>query len=188
MIEIEEKVSRLEEVLEQFITQTNYSINSLHHEMSEFKNEMSEFKGEMSEFKYQINKKWSELAQKMGTVVEDIIVPGCESALSRKFKIKINSIVDRMKLKNTYGMEEFDIIVEGSDGKVYMVEVKSTLRIAHIRETIEKAEVLKKLKYRDLEIVPILSSLNINESILRHAGKSGVYILGMKGDYLEILN
>lgn len=178
---MEEKVTRLEEVLEQFISQTNYSINSLHHEMSEFKSEMSEFK-------YEINKKWSELAQKMGTVVEDIISPGCESALSRKFKIKINSIVDRMKLKNTHGMEEYDIVAEGNDGKVYMVEVKSTLRIAHIRETVEKADLLKKLKFPGHEVVPILSSLNINESILKHADKSGVYILDLKGDYLEILN
>ncbi|MCU0242322.1 MAG: hypothetical protein MUF51_07850, partial [Vicinamibacteria bacterium] len=52
-------------------------------EMREFKDEMREFKDEMSVFKDEMrasskasDKRWGELSNKMGTLVEDIIAPG----------------------------------------------------------------------------------------------------------------
>ena len=86
---VEEKFEYLESVLGQFIVTTSTSltrleknISALSVEMRDFKNEMRGFKNEMQSFKDQsiadrksMNKKWGDLANKMGTVVEDIVIP-----------------------------------------------------------------------------------------------------------------
>ena len=100
---LESRVDSLETVLEQFIVTTNSSLNRLSQEMKDFKNEMADFKDEMADFKdemadfkdgmkgfsarvendiqesrkdrKEMNKKWSDLALKMGTFAEDIVLP-----------------------------------------------------------------------------------------------------------------
>ena len=196
MINTEEKVSKLEHILEEFITQTNYSINQLSAEMSEFKEEMSGFKAEMLEFKNDVNsqndrmnKRWGELANKMGTVVEDIIAPGAPDALRKKFQIETLDLMVRRKVRDRSGnTDEFDVIILGSDERVYLIEVKSNPGVTHVDEIVRKAEKLKSLLYPGNEIVPVFGALYFPETILKYASKCGVYLIGMKGDYLEILN
>ncbi|HEC97425.1 MAG TPA: hypothetical protein ENI58_04615, partial [Nitrospirae bacterium] len=86
---VEERVDTLESLLGQFIVHTDTALRRLEREMREFKDEMREFKDEMREFKDEMgefkdrtekmlsaqNKRWGEIANKMGTVVEDIVAP-----------------------------------------------------------------------------------------------------------------
>ena len=182
MVEVEQRVIRLEQVLEEFIQQTNFSINSLSLEIKEFKEEMRLQTREL-------NKRWGELANKMGTLIEDIIAPGAPDALNKKFGIEIDEIMVRRRVRDkNRNMEEFDVVIVGSDKRVYLIEVKSSPSIFHIDDTLKKAEKLKTLLYPDLEVIPILASLYIPENIIDYASKMNVYALGMKGDYLEILN
>ena len=55
----EERVSTLEHVLEEFIIHTDTSLNRLEKGLEDFKKEM--------------NKQWAALAQKMGTLDEDLV-------------------------------------------------------------------------------------------------------------------
>ncbi|MGC8890571.1 MAG: hypothetical protein ACP5PC_07735, partial [bacterium] len=56
-------------------------------EMRAFKDEMREFKDEMRVFKDEMNKRWGELANKMGTLVEDIFFPSFEIVLKKYFNV-----------------------------------------------------------------------------------------------------
>ncbi|MEK7398345.1 MAG: hypothetical protein AAB116_15545, partial [Candidatus Poribacteria bacterium] len=81
---VEEKVSTLERVLEEFIIHTEASqsrleesrintdiaLTRLERGLEDFKEEMSEFKDRMEASHKEINKQWAALAKKMGTVDE----------------------------------------------------------------------------------------------------------------------
>jgi len=109
---VQEKFDYLESVLGQFIVTSNTSLSRLERnisvlssEMNDFKDEMRDFKDEMRDFKDEMrdfksmveadiaesradrkamNKKWGELANKMGTVVEDIVAP-CIGGVAREY-------------------------------------------------------------------------------------------------------
>ena len=54
-------------------------------EMKVFKDEMKEFKDEMQREVKRINKQWGELANKMGTIVEDIVFPAERPVVKKYF-------------------------------------------------------------------------------------------------------
>ena len=103
MVTVEARVDRLEEVLEEFITNVGIEFNKLYNsqlrteaelrlfredtqafkdEMRLFREDTQAFKDEMRAFKEEgreqnreMNRRWGELANKMGTLVEDLVIP-----------------------------------------------------------------------------------------------------------------
>lgn len=85
MSETLEKISALENALMQVAyaqRKTDINLSQLSMEMKEFKDEMKDFKDEMIIFKNEsqtdrknMNKQWGDLANKLGTIVEDIVAP-----------------------------------------------------------------------------------------------------------------
>jgi len=107
-------------------------------EMKEFKDEMKEFKDEMKEFKDEMrrevkrmNKQWGELANKMGTIVEDIVFPATRPVIRKYFKCEPEDLMMNVERKRGKKREEFDVIAICED-KVFLIEVKSTLRQEHV--------------------------------------------------------
>ena len=79
------------------------------------------------------NKKWGELANKLGSVVEDIMVPGIDSVIKRCFDDEITDLAIKRRVKNKnklYFSNEYDIIA-ANDKIVYLVEVKASPREPH---------------------------------------------------------
>ena len=194
MSTVEQRVDRLEEVMSRLAEE----MIDLKHEMADFKNEMADFKNEMADFKnegirerQEHNKRWGELANRLGTVIEDIILPGAPFALKKKFGTEIQNISVRVKLRNpqTKMQEEFDLIAIGDDNKIYTVEVKSKINNNAVESALEKARNLKELFYPDRDVIALLGTLSCdNESVKNYASKNGVFIIAMRGEYLEIVN
>jgi hypothetical protein len=201
MSTVEQRVDRLEDVMsklaEEMIDFKN-EMADFKNEMADFKNEMTDFKNEMTDFKnegikdrQEHNKRWGELANRLGTVIEDIILPGAPFALKKKFGIEIQNISVRTKLRNpmTNMLEEFDLIAVGDDNNIYTVEVKSKINNNSVDSAKEKAARLKELFYPDRKVIALLGALSCdNESVKNYASNKGVYIIAMKGEYLEIVN
>jgi hypothetical protein len=126
MAELDEKVSYLEDVLQKVAYsqfETNRSLNRLFNEMRDrdFKGEMLVFKDEMSDYKdwskkqiISMNRQWGDLANKLGTVVEDIVAPnipriakvyfGCPDVDYIAVRVKKRSVIGRSRRR------EFDAI------------------------------------------------------------------------------
>jgi len=156
----------------------------------DLKKDRKEWERKLAEDRKEWNKKWGEVARKMGTIAEDIIAPGTESAVMKKFNTKVIDLSVRRKKKRGDLREEFDVIADTEDGKVFMIEVRSNPKSKDIDEVKEKFERFKKLfvEYDGKEIIPVYASLYINDSIIRYATKQGVYVIGMKGEFIEFLN
>lgn len=162
-------------------------------EMKEFKDEMKEFKDEMREDRRNMNKKWGEIANKMGTVVEDIVAPNIPRIAQEYFQCEDAEFfglrVTKRNSKDKSRSREFDIIAVYDD-KILINETKSSPRIDYINEFIE---VLKEVydyfpEYKGKRIIPIFSSLYIPENVVTYLTKVKVYAMAMKDDVMELLN
>ncbi|QTA79179.1 restriction endonuclease type II domain-containing protein [Desulfonema limicola] len=205
-IELEERVESLETILGQFIVQTNTSITRLEREMRVFKNEMKDFKDEMKDFKDEMkdfktesirerramNKQWGELANKMGTLMEDIVAPAVRPVVEKYFNVEImDMMINRKKKDKILGLAgEFDVIAV-SEKYLFLVETKSTPKIQYLHEFMNNIEKFKKLfpEYMDKKLIPIFASLRFENDIIAMANELELFLLAYREwDYMDILN
>ncbi len=212
--EVSERVSTLEAVLGEFIVQTTISIKKmeesdrvLKREMSDFKEEMSDFKEEMSDFKEEMavfrdemrhdrkamNKKWGELANRLGTIAEDIAAPnvrtvattlfGCTDVDSYSVRVMWRSQRDRKRLT------EFDVIIT-CDNYLFINETKANPRQEYVQEFADKLkEVFDFLpEHQGKTVVPIFSSLQLPDTIVQQLTEQNIYAMSLGGETMEILN
>lgn len=200
MSTVKDRVCNLERTLEEYIKnvgnsqmQTERELRVLKQEMREFKDEMRGFKDEMREDRQKIYKKWGEIANKMGTVVEDIVAPNIPSIVKQYFHGKDMEFfglrVTKRDLKNKANSREFDIIAVFDD-KLLINETKTTPRIDYIdafKETL--AEIYDYFpEYSGKKIIPIFSSLYIPDKVAMYLTKMKMYAMAMKDDSMELLN
>ncbi|WP_163329005.1 hypothetical protein GFV12_06705 [Desulfurobacterium thermolithotrophum] len=177
-------------------------------EMKEFKDEMKKFKDEMEDFKdwakktieenhewskrevKRMNKQWGELANKMGTIVEDIVFPATRPVIRKYFKCDPLDLMMNVERKREGEREEFDVVGACKD-KVFLIEVKSSIRPEHVQQIKKKVERMFKFfpEYAGREIIPILASLSIKKEILNTLTKEGIYGMAYREwEYMDILN
>ncbi len=80
-------------------------------EMKVFKDEMKAFKDEMKVFKDEMNKKWGDLANRLGTITEDIFAPGIPY-LVKKLGYKLRKRMLDVEYKKDGLYNQYDAIVE----------------------------------------------------------------------------
>lgn len=205
MTDVAEKVSYLEDLMQRLAysqMQTSISLDRLSFEMRKFKDEMRVFKDEMGEYKdwskkqiVTMNRQCGDLANKLGTVVEDIVAPnlpriareyfGCEDLDYLAIRVKKRSLTDRSKRR------EFDAIGVCED-IVLLNETKSSPEIRDVEKLaafLESEELFDYFpEYRGYRICPIYSSLYLDEAFVSALTRKGIYALAMKDDTMEILN
>jgi len=203
---LEERVDKLEDILGRFIVSTEASLNRLSREMREFKGEMREFKDEMREFKDEMrefkdesrethrkmNQQWGGLANRLGTLVEDIVAPAVRPAIRKYFGCEVTDFMTRRECTNPKLSlaGEFDVIAV-SDERVFLVEVKSSPDKRYLRRFLAKTEVFRKLfpEYDDKHLTLIFASLRFDENIILLASQENIYVLAYREwDYMDILN
>ena len=82
----------------------------------EMKNDLKAYKEENRQDRRNMNKQWSELANKMGTIVEDIVAPAVRPVLKKYFNVHVEhfAIKASMHLKDSDLKGEYDALaVEG---------------------------------------------------------------------------
>ncbi|QJA06585.1 hypothetical protein FVE67_07155 [Thermosulfurimonas marina] len=139
-----------------------------------------------------MRKKWGEMAQRLGTLTEDIFAPGIPYLVKRLgYKIKKRMLDVEYKKDGRCNQYDAIVVAEDKAGKevVFVAEVKSQLRAGHFEEFRKK---LKNLPFYEPEyagkIVPVLAAFKIPESLIAPANRRGVLLVRMGGEYLEPLN
>lgn len=176
-LELGERVDRLESVLGRFIVHTDMALARL------------------EEDRRRINKQWGELANKMGTLVEDIIAPNIPRIAKEYFGCADieDFMVRRIKrhTKDRTRKREFDVIAI-CDDKIILNETKSTPRQNYIDDFvifIRNKEFYDYFpEYKGKELIPIFASLYLPNDMVEYLTKNGIYAMGMKDDTMGILN
>ena len=173
-------------------------------EMSDFKDEMSDFKDEMSDFKNEMreyrdrqdgerlrmNRQWGDLANKLGTVVEDLVFPSFERIVLERFNKEIETLMPRLKRKLQDGRKkEFDIVGIAGDF-VFLNSTKTTLKSQYVDDFINEIKLFWEFypEYRNKTLIGILASLYIDKSVIKFAEKKGFLVIGVGYEIMEIKN
>jgi hypothetical protein len=187
---VEERVETLESILGQFIVHTDVALRRLENEMKAFKDEMKAFKDETREENKKRNREWSNLAKKMGTLVEDLIAPALRPVLSKHFKCEVTMEGQRMFRRKSGEDYEIDAIA-ACDNKVFMIEVRSTPRFDDVKEIAEKKDRFFDFfpEHKGRELIVIFGSITFRDDVIQHASRRGVYVMGWREwEYMDILN
>jgi len=180
------------EEMQEYKEWSKKNIESLSSEMKEFKEEMKEFKKWAKESIENLNRQWGSLAQKMGTLVEDIFAPSIDKAIERYFGMSPDIIDTRKYIRKEGRSTEFDILALcEKDKKAYLVEVKTN---PDKKEYIE--DFLQKLNeapfffpiLREYTLMGIYAALNIKEETVTFLTRKKLYAMIFRGDVLEIVN
>ncbi len=134
-------------------------------------------------------KQWGDLARKMGTLVEDIVAPALPEAIERRFNLKISDMSERRLKRKNGDSYETDIVAVAGD-YVFVVEVRSYPRPSDIDEVDEKISRFFEFfpEYSDKKIIPVYSTLYANDNIINRAAEKKIYVLALKGDYMDFIN
>lgn len=76
-VTIEDRVDRLEALFGQFMTEMAVLNKRAEERNRAAEERMTRFEKEMRASKREMDKKWGDLANKMGTIIEDILAPIC---------------------------------------------------------------------------------------------------------------
>jgi hypothetical protein len=186
---LETRVSTVEKWLEK----TAYAQFEYQMKLNAFHDEMQVFKNEQRRETREMNRKWGELANKMGTMIEDIVLPNLPGILREHFGVE-ETVMTAPRIRRRHPHDrsrsrEFDAIVV-SDDTVFVNETKSTVRPTDIERFAESyREVLEYFpEYADYTVVPIMSSLYIPPETVAELTKRRIFAMAMGEDNMELLN
>jgi hypothetical protein len=203
---LERNISNLSSEMQDFKEEMKVFKDEMRAQSQNFTGEMTSFKDEMKDFKAFVladieesradrkamNKKWGELANKMGTVVEDIVAP-CVGGVAREY-FQVNELdffAVRLRKKNASGTlyREFDVVAE-SEKYLFIVETKSTPRTSYIQDFIDLIPEVGEWfpQARSKTVIPVFSSLYIPEDSVRFLTRNRIFALAMKDDNMDLLN
>jgi len=194
---VEERVDRLEEAIDRFVANVGVEFNKLYNsqmrteaELREFKDEMRAFKDEMRNDRREMNRKWGDLANKLGTMVEDLVYPSLPRVIKETSGQEPDHIWARYKRRLSHGrLKEFDAIALTQD-LVYLNSTKATLRSSDVDAFIAEIATFRDYfpEHRDLPLVGILATLAVDESVLSYAEKEGFLVLAAGDEVMEVKN
>lgn len=206
-----ERVDRLEDSIDRFIVSVGIEFTKLYNsqmrteaelrafkeEMRKFKDEMTEFKDEMRAYKEEAleerrhwNRQWGDLANKLGTLVEDLVYPSLTRIIRKTLERDTIDVMIRRKRRLTVGrVREFDAIAVTAD-LVCLNSTKSTLRSADVDRFPEEIAAFREFfpEYHALPLIGILASLTVEESVLAYAECQGFLVLAVGDELMEVKN
>ena len=159
----------------------------------------ADFVAEMHADRKAMNKKWGELANKWGTLVEDVVAPSVPRILRNMTNCPPSEGLDmqavRMRRKHPHisgKSQEFDAVAV-CGGYVLIAEAKSNLSPRYIKNFIKRMEKAREYfpEYADAEqyhFIGALASLYVDESVIRYGEKQGILILGLGDDLMDVMN
>ncbi len=180
--------------------QTTANLDRLSDEMRVFKDEMRVFKDEMATFKAEMrssskaaDRRWGELANKMGTLAEDIIAPGVPAILCDVFGVEdaADCLIRawRRDRKDRSRRREFDVVAWA--GGVFLVnETKSQVRPGDIPAFLELLGETRSYwpEAEGHKVVGALASFRVDSSVVTAAERAGLLMIGLDTGLLRILN
>ena len=143
----------------------------------------------------EMNKRWGELANKMGTVVEDIVAPSVRRMAREVFdcgdELLFTSRITRARGDDRSRSREFDVLYVGTRA-VLLNETKSSPRGADVRRfarLVNSGEFFLYFpEYRDLPLVPMFSSLSLPRDLVTFLTRNRIYALAMGDEAMQVMN
>ena len=140
------------------------------------------------------NQRWGRLANKMGTVVQDIVAPS-QRRIARELGCGDEQVfvvsMSRTRSDSRHYRREFDALYVGTRA-VLLNETKSTALSEYATRFVQFLKsgefALYFPEYRELPVVPVFSSLSIPPDLITYLTNNGIYAVAMGEDTMQVLN
>ena len=206
---VEERTESLESIFAAFMARTDASmartddamarteeaIGRLERIIERREREAAREREEAARERKEMNQRWGELANKMGTIVEDIVAPSIRRLAREVFDCgdlrAFYTRTVRTRSDDPSREREFDALFVGTQA-VLLNETKASARPEYARafvEFLESGEFAQYVpEYPRLPIVPVFSSLSIPADLVRYLTRRGIYAVAMGDEAMQVLN
>jgi hypothetical protein len=193
IMEMKEDTRRMKQSMEMDTRRMKESMDKETRRMKEsMDKETRRVKESMDKESRRVNKVWGDLANKMGTVAEDVVAPNIPRLAVEEFGFEeVEDLMVRVRRASRRGEKrrrEWDIICSGP-GKVIVVEVKSTPSVDKIREVPDRlAEFFDFFPgYEGRELIGIFASWAIDPALHQTISETGLYGIAMGEHTMEVV-
>lgn len=151
------------------------------------------FREERQELDRKSDRKWGELANKMGTLVEDIVAPGLSTVFQNVFGLErldaYGQRVHRTHRTDPGRRREFDYVAS-SGGLVLVNETKSTVRPEDIPTFVAVLEGARDFlpEADGRSVVGALAGFSVEPSLVTAGERQGLLMFGLGTGLLRVLN
>jgi hypothetical protein len=159
-------------------------------EMRLFREDTQAFKDEARQQNREMNRRWGELANKLGTLVEDLVAPSLPRIVHEVLGQRVVDLSVRRQRHLADGRSrEYDAVAVTTE-VVCLNSTKSTLRSADVDRFVEEIGSFREFfpEYQHLPLVGILASLAVEESVLNYAERQGFVVLAVGDQVMEVKN
>jgi len=177
-----------------FKEEMRQSRESSEREMHDFKVEMRQsherFEQEMRQSRRDLDKKWGELSNKLGSMAEDLVAPSIPRILKQltgcTAEIEYSAVrVRKSKPQN----QEFDVVVK-CENWIFINETKSTLRPEHLEKFHRLMQRIRDYfpEYQKNQFIGAIASLYVDQSLVEYGETLGLVVLGFGEELMDVLN
>lgn len=195
---LEPRVTELErsrDEMMQAIASMARTVEQTSREMREFKDEMDAYRERSEAEQRAMNRRWGELANKMGTMAEDLVAPSIPRILRTLFGCPDDLLdlaairVRRRSARDRSRSREFDFVAACGD-YLLINETKSSLKPTDVDEFVETLATAREFfpEHAERRVVGALASLYVDESLARYAERNGLIILSFGDEGMDLRN
>lgn len=176
--------------LEDYMKDLSYQSLRTERELERLSTEMRAYKDQSEREMRAMNRRWGELANKMGTLVEDLVAPNLPRVAHDLFGCgEADYFAVRARRRCSGATMELDALLVCAE-IVLINETKSTLTVRDIDEVLAKLEDFPRFfpEFADRKGVAIAAALYVDESLVRYATSKGVLVMAMGDETMQVLN
>ena len=189
---VEERMDRLEVLVTTFVQHTDEAITELRQGSADLRQDIAE----MRQWRLQAQKQWGEIANKLGSFVEDIVAPNIPAVAQQI----LGAAAGREKLlaaarsrvshpQDNSRQREFDHIYATQEGWI-LVESKNDPKLKDVdgfRELLAEASEYFP-QYASLPLRPIFAALNVPDHVVNYCTRHRIYAMGLGPETMQLLN
>jgi len=194
LLHMERNTERLERKTDRNIERLDASIERIDRTAERIDNTVKRMEQAAEKDRREHNTRWGDLANKMGTLVEDIIGPSLRRMAREELNCgEFESFTMRVERVHPVSKQqrEFDAVAVGREA-VIVNETKSTPRLDYAKEFVEfvkSGEFFEYFpEYKGRTVLPVFSSLHIPSNITEYLTKQKVYVVAMGDDAMQVVN
>lgn len=171
---------------------TEMSLQQLSEEMREFKSEMLDFKAEAERDRKAMHKAWGDLANKLGTIIEDIVAPNILWIAVEDFGFStIDDFLIRPQRRSRRGADrrvEFDVVCTGPE-RIIVAEAKSTATESGVERFGERVKDFFDFypEYEGRELVKVFASSSFSPGVCELVSSKGFFGMAMGEGTMQIV-
>jgi mannitol-specific phosphotransferase system IIBC component len=214
MLNVEERVDRLETVFASFMERTEEALADIRASVAEIRASNLRTDATLLEMQRQaekdrqqaerdrqqgekdrkdFNKRLAELSDSMGTLVEDMVVPNARRIAAEIFPsdpvVRMAQRLRQVHPSDPGRMIEIDLLVAGRE-HLMIVEAKRRISPEKIREFLDAVGSIPEFlpEYANHKLVPVIASVTIEPTVITFLNRQRVYGVAMGDETMQLVN